>query len=490
MLRPACERGGTMEEKFSKTVKKLFGKLNKNENGKFVRFKKFADRYRIMLLASFAIFTVATLGLIGIVNYYMAYEYSYNGKVLGVVKDKEDVLKITDLVQNALTEEKNIEVVIDKKDDITFKRVAAMGDDVHIDSSEEVLKRLTYVGDVNVKAYSITVNGKQAATLESKESAENVLSAIKDEYTSEGKNVVVEDSKFVEDVEIKEVNTNLDNLQEEDAAKEAIQTGAVVETSHVVMKGETLSDLSKEYGMSEEEILELNPDVNPKKLEVGSEIQLKEEAPVVTYKASELVTYEEDIDYETKEEKTDKLYEGETKVKTKGKKGTKVITARVETSNGKESTKVPLVEKVEKEPTTEVILVGTKERPPTIGSGKYIYPVENYRLSSPFGPRWGRNHNGVDLACPTGTDVVAADGGTVTFAGYKGTFGYLVIIDHQNGMETYYAHNSELLVEEGDKVYQGYHIAEVGSTGRSTGPHCHFEIRVDGVPQDPMEYLP
>ena len=203
MLRPACERGGTMEEKFSKTVKKLFGKLNKNENGKFVRFKKFADRYRIMLLASFAIFTVATLGLIGIVNHYMAYEYSYNGKVLGVVKDKEDVLKITDLVQNALTEEKNIEVVIDKKDDITFERVAAMGDDVHIDSSEEVLKRLTYVGDVNVKAYSITVNGKQAATLESKESAENVLSAIKDEYTSEGKNVVVEDSKFVEDVEIK-----------------------------------------------------------------------------------------------------------------------------------------------------------------------------------------------------------------------------------------------------------------------------------------------
>ena len=96
----------------------------------------------------------------------------------------------------------------------------------------------------------------------------------------------------------------------------------------------------------------------------------------------------------------------------------------------------------------------------------------------------------MDLACPTGTDVVAADGGTVTFAGYKGTFGYLVIIDHQNGMVTYYAHNSELLVEEGDKVYQGYHIAEVGSTGRSTGPHCHFEIRVDGVPQDPMEYLP
>lgn len=479
-----------MEERFSKTVKKLFEKLNKDENRRFVRFKRFAERYRIMLLASFAIFTVATLGMIGIVNHYMAYEYSYNGKVLGVVKDKEDVLKITDLVQGALTEEKNIEVVIDKKDDISFKRVAAMGDDVHIDSSEEVLRRLTYVGDVNVKAYSITVNGKQAATLDSKESAENVLSAIKDEYTSKGDNVVVEDSKFVEDVEIKEVNTDLDNLQEEDAAKKAIQTGAVVETSHVVMKGETLSDLAKQYEMSEEEILELNPQINPRKLEVGSEVQLKEEAPVVTYEASELVTYNEDIDYETKEEKTDELYEGETKVKVKGKKGAKEVTARVETSNGKESTKVPIVEKIEKEPTTEVILVGTKERPPTVGTGEYIYPVENYRVSSPFGPRWGSNHNGVDLACSAGTDVVAADGGTVTFAGYKGTFGYLVIIDHQNGMETYYAHNSELLVKEGDKVYQGYHIAEVGSTGRSTGPHCHFEIRVNGDPQDPFEYLP
>lgn len=490
MLRPACERGGTMEQKPSKIIKNVFQKLNNGQNGKFYHFRRFAQRYRIMLLATFAVFIVAALGLIGIVNHYMAYEYSYNGKVLGVVKDKEDVLKITDLVQDALTEEKDIEVIIDKKDDITFKKVAAMGKDVHIDSSEEVLSRLTYVGDVNVKAYSITVNGKHAAVLDSKESAENVLSAIKDEYTDDSENVVVENAKFAENVEIQEINTDLDKLQQEDDAKQALQTGSVVETTHVVTAGETLSDLAKQYDMTEEEILEMNPSVNPRKLEVGSEIRLQEEAPVVTYEASELVTYEEDIDYETKEQKTDKLYEDETKVKVKGKKGTKVITARVEKSNGKESTKVPIVEKVEKEPTTEVILVGTKERPPTIGSGKYIYPVEGYRLSSPFGARWGRNHNGVDLAVPMGTDVVAADGGTVTFAGYKGTFGYLVIIDHQNGMETYYAHNSELLVKEGDKVYQGYHIAEAGSTGRSTGPHCHFEIRVDGVPQDPLQYLP
>ncbi len=430
------------------------------------------------------------MGMIGIINYNTAYEYSYNGRTLGVVKDKEDVLKIMDLVQSALTEERDIQVVIDQKDDIAFKRVSAMGQDVHIDTSEEVLKRMTYVGDINVKAYSITVNGKHAAVVDSEESARKVLDELKADYTDPGENVVVEDAKFVEDVQIKEVNTDLEKLQKEEEAKKALKTGAVVEKSHVVMAGETMADLAKEYDMSEAEIMELNPQANPRKLEVGSEIKLKEEAPVVTLETSELITYEEDIDFDTKEKKSDKLYEGEKKVTKKGKKGTRVITARVEKSNGKESTKVPIVEKVEKEPTTEVVLVGTKERPPTIGSGEYIYPVDNYRLSSPFGPRWGRNHNGVDLACPMGTDVKAADGGTVTFAGYKGSFGYLVIIDHQNGMETYYAHNSELLVKEGDKVYQGYHIAEAGSTGRSTGPHCHFEIRVNGTPQDPLEYLP
>ena len=147
---------------------------------------------------------------------------------------------------------------------------------------------------------------------------------------------------------------------------------------------------------------------------MGSEVKLQEEAPVVTLKASELVTYEEPIDFETVERNLQQDLRRRKRSQAKGEKGTKVITARVEKSNGKESTKVPIVEKVEKEPTTEVILVGTKERPPTIGSGKYIYPVTNYRISSPFGARWGRNHNGVDLACAMGSDVVAADGGTVT----------------------------------------------------------------------------
>ena len=85
--------------------------------------------------------------------------------------------------------------------------------------------------------------------------------------------------------------------------------------------------------------------------------------------------------------------------------------------------------------------------------------------------------------------VKAADGGTVSFAGWKGDYGNLVIITHDDGTQTYYAHNSNLLVSEGDSVYQGQAIAEAGSTGRSTGSHCHFEVRVNGEVQNPYDYL-
>ncbi len=458
--------------------------------GKFQQLRHFAQEYRILLVTTFSVFLVVVVGMIGIFNHYVAYEYSYNGKVLGIVKDKDDVLKITDMVQTALTEEEDVEVVIDEKDDITFKRVSTIGSNVQIDTSEDVLERMTYVDDINVKAYSITVDGKSVAVVNSKKSAKEVLKSVKNDYISENENVVVEDAKFAENIEVKQVNTDLGKLQHTEDAKQTLQTGSVVEKSHVVMAGDTFADLASTYDLTEEELLELNPGINPKKLEVGSEIKVQEKEPVVTVETSELVTYEEKIDYDVVEKSSDEIYKGEREVTKKGEKGIKVITARVEKSNGKESTKVPIVEKVEKEPVAEVVKVGTKERPPTVGTGDYIYPVKNYRLTSNFGMRWGRKHEGIDLACPTGTNVMAADGGTVTFAGYHPSYGNLVIIDHQNGMETYYGHNSKLLVEEGDKVYQGYHIAESGSTGRSTGPHCHFEIRVDGTAKDPLKFLP
>lgn len=98
-------------------------------------------------------------------------------------------------------------------------------------------------------------------------------------------------------------------------------------------------------------------------------------------------------------------------------------------------------------------------------------------------------HTGLDIAASTGTKIKACAGGTVTYSGYKGSYGYMVVINHGNGVETYYAHCSKLYVSAGQQVNQGDVIAAVGNTGNSTGPHLHLEIRVNGVAYNPQNYL-
>lgn len=118
----------------------------------------------------------------------------------------------------------------------------------------------------------------------------------------------------------------------------------------------------------------------------------------------------------------------------------------------------------------------------------FSWPVTG-RISSRFGERWGRMHYGLDIAVPTGTPVRAAAAGRVTFAGTQGGYGLLVKIDHGNGIETRYAHNSKIVVKVGQTVKRGDVIAYSGSSGNSTGPHVHFEIRRNGAALDPLDYL-
>src|SRR6185436_17696139 len=118
----------------------------------------------------------------------------------------------------------------------------------------------------------------------------------------------------------------------------------------------------------------------------------------------------------------------------------------------------------------------------------FIWPV-NGTLTSGFGWRWGRMHEGIDIAAPTGTPISAAASGTVIYAGWMGGYGNLVVIDHGNGLATAYGHQSSIAVGSGTYVSQGQTIGYVGSTGHSTGPHVHFEVRVNGSPVDPLGYL-
>jgi murein DD-endopeptidase MepM/ murein hydrolase activator NlpD len=118
----------------------------------------------------------------------------------------------------------------------------------------------------------------------------------------------------------------------------------------------------------------------------------------------------------------------------------------------------------------------------------FIWPVHGV-LTSGFGYRWGRMHEGIDLAVSSGTPVVAAASGTVIVAGWMGGYGNLVVVDHGGGVSTAYGHNTMVTVGVGQHVAQGQLISYSGSTGHSTGPHVHFEVRINGSPVDPMGYL-
>ena len=143
---------------------------------------------------------------------------------------------------------------------------------------------------------------------------------------------------------------------------------------------------------------------------------------------------------------------------------------------------------------TQIIQELTNKNAPSQGTGRFIWPVKG-PITSPFGMRINpithkySGHTGIDIGVPYSTPIDAADGGTVIFAGWNVAYGNMTVIDHGGGFSTMYAHQSKQLVAVGGHVTQGQIIGYIGTTGWSTGPHLHFEIRVNGVPVNPMKYL-
>lgn len=139
-----------------------------------------------------------------------------------------------------------------------------------------------------------------------------------------------------------------------------------------------------------------------------------------------------------------------------------------------------------------VLLVGCSHRNyPSAGpeTVSWHFPLPGAKVISPYGPRGGRQHTGVDLKTKPKDKIYAAYAGEVIFSGKFSGYGNLVRIKHDNGLETYYAHNSKNLVKKGDHVKAGQVIALVGQTGRATTPHLHFETRIKGKPQNPSKYF-
>ena len=179
---------------------------------------------------------------------------------------------------------------------------------------------------------------------------------------------------------------------------------------------------------------------------------------------------------------------GEKSVKVNGVEGTKVKETVIVRHDGEEVSRNEK-ETVLKEPVNEVILVGTYSSSIPWEGEEFMNPVSG-TLTSKMGWRWGRVHKGIDIGAPMGEPIYASKGGVVIAAGYnQGGYGNMVEIDHGDGILTLYGHMSAIAVETGQEVLAGEMIGLVGSTGRSTGPHLHFEVIIDGTNVDPLEYV-
>lgn len=205
------------------------------------------------------------------------------------------------------------------------------------------------------------------------------------------------------------------------------------------------------------------------------------------------ITFEEALSFPTVEQENSKLYKGSTKVLQKGVDGLQEVTADVAYIDGQEVGRTVLSTNVLVEAVPKIVEVGTKQfssmydGPITPGSGIMIWPVPDYTYTTTEYGRGG--HRGLDICAPYGAPVYACDGGTVITAGWHGSYGNYIQIDHGNGIVTLYAHNSALLVGVGQTVAPGQVIAQVGSTGNSSGNHVHLEIYVNGGRTNPRSYV-
>lgn len=415
-----------------------------------------------------------------------AFKIILDDKELGIVRDKDAVKATIEKIQKELSDEYDAKIVI--KEVIKFKTIQAENSELALMSEIEdsIRNNMTF----SLLAYAIEINGDVLGTLKSKFLAEQIIEYVKKPYTNRmlENGSKIEDVKILEDVKIVEKEMPINDIEEFDKVLKIIQKGTDEEKTHVVEKGESFWSIAQKYNITVDELEQANPDKKPKRLQPNDELSLIVPKPYLTVVTHEEANYVENVKYDTKYEYSSKLYKDETRTQRNGTYGKKEVVAKVEKHNGVEVAKEIISETLVSDPKSKIVLKGTKEIPPTIGKGTFIRPTKG-RLTSAFGSRWGKFHYGVDLASRTGTPIKAADGGIVTFAGWKGTYGLMVEIDHGGGFKTRYAHCSKIYVKQGQKVYQDKTVAAVGNTGRSTGPHVHFEVLKYGKPQNPYDYI-
>lgn len=353
-------------------------------------------------------------------------------------------------------------------------------------AGDQILAALDYALQPKVMGATIMVNGQPVVYMENKEVAQQLLDKLQQEYTTVDTGQSLVSAGFAEDVKVAEGNVVAAWVIDSDSAWNLINLGTKTPQTYTVKQGDSLWSIARANDMYVTDIVTSNNIQEDSILALGQSIILSKPTPLITVVAQVQGNENVVIPYETITQ-NDNSVNG-IKVKTEGKNGEKFVAYTATLRNGIIENKDILEEKVIKAAVDKVVIKGRSVQVASRGggvtTGRLIWPV-----SGSISQSFGRGHTGLDIAGPIGSSILAADGGTVTFAGWEGGYGNFVIINHGNGMVTRYAHCSKLLVKSGQRVGQGQTIALRGSTGHSTGPHLHFEVMVGGVFRNPISYL-
>lgn len=421
---------------------------------------------------------VMTVGfVVSVSSAEVAFRLFIDGEYVGVVSGSDDVYEAAAALANDIGGIAYMTSLADCKITYAF----AYGKEAENKLGKDEIYRALYVAKLKdfSTAYGVYANGEFVGANEDAEAVYNAVSSARKAAQGEEENEV----ELIGSIEVKTLYYPYAVLRSdiEIAGELSALSNSLFKT---VAPDKSLVTVNVEAGEYEGTFLA------PSGSEIVSTDVSKDGLTVITVKTESKIAYS--IEYE----KTADLFVGEYKKKCDGEDGCKETVTRIVYENGEQISSQTVSETVVKAPSAKVIFEGTKVKPTTASTGIYDWPIKNrYTITDTFGYRYiggsKKFHYAVDLATSAGVPVYAADGGVVVTATYGASYGNHVIIRHDNGQETLYAHmRTKPPVQVGERVYKGQQIGEVGSTGYSTGPHLHFELRINGERVDPLDYLP
>lgn len=428
-----------------------------------------------------------------------------SGEYVGVVSD-EKVVK--DLVEEkiALTSSQYDDLRLTDGSNLSIISEQVFNEEIN---DTKTLEKLDELVTVAADAFALSVNDEIAVYVKDLESYHEVIRELKLQSISEKELTELEarqsskdslpplkeNETRILDIGIKESVSGVtkqakpENIMTVDEAVRYLQKGTLKEKTYKVQAGDVFSKIATKHNLTSTELTKLNNGVSEKNvLQVGQQLKITEVKPQVNIEVMREKKEKKEVKFENQVKNSSEILKGDSKVLQKGENGTKEITYMIREQNGMPVGKSNQKEKIVKEAKKNIVAKGTKVIP-SRGSGKFSWPAEGGYISSKMGRRWGREHRGIDIARPSGFAIKAADNGVVTSSGQDGTYGNRVVIDHQNGFQTTYAHLASIDVKNGQVVSSGTKLGIMGSTGRSTGIHLHFEVRKNGSIVNPLNYL-